>query len=97
MITMTWPQYQRCECRLTVSLSHLEREMLSTLLIHYPLAVSIPDLIDAVYPDPDTDPLTADRQIECIAGRLRRKGIRIARDRRGYRLIQCAADLRRAA
>lgn len=59
MITMTWPQYRRRQCSVgnwIVKLSPTETELLSTLLIRYPNPVTITELVEAVYPDPDAEP-----------------------------------------
>jgi len=101
MITMTWPQYRRSQCTIgnwTVDLSPIEAELLSTLLVRYPNPVTINELIEIVYPDPDAEP-------ECPAGQIVQRMMHLARKigtfridncgkTIGYRLYQCPSDAR---
>lgn len=104
MISMTWPQYLRHRCRIgdfIVHLSPMETDLLSTLLIRYPNPVTIKELIDVVYPDPDAEPEYPEGQIVQRMIHLARKvgTFRIDNAGRtiGYRLFQTPEDLRRAA
>jgi DNA-binding response OmpR family regulator len=60
MIVMTTPQYRRHECTvdgLTVRLSAAKTEFLATLLLCHPERfLSISELIEASWPDPDFEP-----------------------------------------
>lgn len=102
MISMTWPQYKRSECQVSgefiVSLSPLETEILSTLLLRYPEPVSVNDLIEAVYLDADTEPDWAESTIYQALRHIAHKvgTFRIATHRGiGFRVVQAAGDLRR--
>jgi DNA-binding response OmpR family regulator len=66
MISMTWPEYQRRQCRIgafVVQLTPLETELLSALLVGYPHSVTIEALIESAYPDPDSEPDDAEATI----------------------------------
>ena len=104
MITMTWPQYRRSQCSIedwVIDLSPMEAELLSTLLIRYPSPVTIREMIEIVYPDPDAEPDYPETQIVQRMAQLARKigAYRIGNGGRaiGYRLFQLPADARRAA
>jgi hypothetical protein len=103
MISMTWPQYLRRECRIgdfLIPLSPIETELLLVLLVRYPAPVTVGELIDAIYPDPDREPEFADDQIRQSVRRLARRvgTFRIfACDRLGYRICQRACDPQRWA
>lgn len=94
MISMTWPQYRRCECTADgrrVKLSHLQCEVLSTLLMLWPAPVKKGELIEAVYPDPDREPDNLARYLDIVIHRLAAKigGFRILFDPGfGWRLRQ---------
>jgi DNA-binding response OmpR family regulator len=99
MITMTWPQYRRSQCSIgdwTVDLSPIEAELLSTLLLRYPNPVTINELVDIVYPDPDSEPDYPEGQIVQRMMHLARKigTFRLDNCGRsiGYRLYQCPDD-----
>ena len=88
MISMTWPQYMRGECSATAQLSRMETEVLSTLLLRHPAPVSLHQMIEAIYPDPDRQAEYATRAVPVFVMRLRNK---IGRDQilttpQGYRL-----------
>lgn len=90
MISMTWPQYLRRECRVTVRLSHQENEVLSTLLARHPQPVTTGDLVEALWPDPDTEPRLPENRVSKLIASIRRKvGFdHIELDGQGYRLSQ---------
>lgn len=92
MISMTWPQYQRRECSafIKVKLSRMEAELLSTLLARRPAPLTINDLIEAIYPDPNAEPDFAVQMTHRVIGRLRRKlgSHYIERTAMGYRLAR---------
>lgn len=90
MISMTWPQYRRCECTLVAHLSPQEAELLAALLMRHPDPVPTSDLIEAVWSDPDAEPECADSQIRIHVCHLRCKGLRIAASPQGYRLDMAA-------
>ena len=101
---MTWPQYRRGECSIDhwiIGLSRAETELLSTLLIRYPAPVTVRDLIEIVYPDPDAEPECPEAQIVQQMSRLTRKigAFRLENHGRriGYRLCQFPHDTRVAA
>lgn len=79
----------------------MEAELLSTLLIRYPNPVTIRELIEVVYPDPDTEPDYPEGQIVQRMMHLARKigTFRIDNAGRaiGYRLYQCPSDVKAAA
>lgn len=98
---MTWPQYRRGVCFYygsRVRLSNNEAELLSTLLLRRDRFVSVNDLIEALYLDPDHEP---DYARDCVAHalcRLREKlpGLIETHHRRGY-LIPIPQELALAA
>lgn len=76
MISMTWPQYLRNECSVgdfKVHLSQQETEVLSVMLMRYPLPTDILTLIEAVWPIPDFEPEAAYPSIYQALHRLRYK------------------------
>lgn len=90
MISMTWPQYLRRECRVTAKLSPQENEVLSTLLARHPQPVTTGDLVEALWPDPDSEPRLPENRIGTLIASIRRKIGRdhIKSDGQGYRLRQ---------
>ena len=70
---MTWPQYLRRECNVTARLSRREAELLATLLMRHPGPVSTSDLIEALYPDPDSEPEFPESEVRRVVSRLRAK------------------------
>jgi DNA-binding response OmpR family regulator len=92
MISMTWPQYLRRECSFTAKLSPQENELLSTLLLRHPVPVATSDLIEAMWPDPDSEPGLPEARIGNVIASIRRKigWGRIASEHAGYRLCQGA-------
>jgi DNA-binding response OmpR family regulator len=78
---MTLPLYAEGLCRIsgrTKRLTRLETEILAVLLVAHPDRwTTIDDLIEAVWPDPDTQPLTANRDLGVYIWRLRRYGVGI--------------------
>lgn len=104
MITMTWPQYLRRQCSIgdfTINLSPLETELLSTLLIRYPCPMTVAELVEVVYEDPDFEPKWAEDIITGGMRSLARKvgSFRIEINGRyvGYRLCQVPADATKVA
>ncbi len=100
MISMTWPQYLRRECRIedfVVSLSPIETELLAVLLIRYPAITPVEQLVEAVYSNPDEGPEWPEDQIFQKMRSLSRKvgTFRIQNIGRsfGYMLFQTPADL----
>jgi DNA-binding response OmpR family regulator len=107
-LSMTLPLYAEGLCRIsgrTKRLTRLETEILAVLLVAHPDRwTTIDDLIEAVWPDPDTQPLTANRDLGVYIWRLRRfshgrtpsrfNGYRIPREARSG---DQAAASRRAA
>lgn len=72
---MTWPQHQRGQCQVdghVVELGRRLADILSTLLARSPHIVPTEDLIEEVWPDPDTQPLTARHILSRCAADLRR-------------------------
>lgn len=90
MITMTWPQYLRHECRVTARLSPQESELLSTLLVRHPRPVTTAELIEAIWPDPDHEAEFAQSRVWALVCSIGRKigAGRIEHDGIGYRLNQ---------
>ncbi len=90
IVRMTWPQYRRGECSalVTVKLTRMETEMLSTLLARRPAPLTTGDLIEAIYPDPDAEPEFAVNLTRRLIVSLRRKLGRhyITLSPRGYRI-----------
>lgn len=103
MISMTWPQYKRHECRISgeyiIPLSPMETELLSTLLVLYPRPATIGELIEAAYPNPDIEPDWAEDIVgggmRSLARKLGTFRFRIEDRYIGFRLLQ-EPDLRRA-
>lgn len=84
MIRMTWPEYQRQECRVSGFRVHLgkeEIEILLVMLMRYPKPTNILTLIEAVWPLPDDEPEAAYPAIYQTLHNLRAKvgSFRIAR------------------
>lgn len=84
MIRMTWPEYQRQECRVSgfrIHLSPTEAEILLVMLMRYPRPTDILTLIEAVWPLPDDEPEAAYPAIYQRLHELRAKvgSFRIAR------------------
>ena len=84
MIRMTWPEYQRQECRVSgfrIHLSPTEAEILLVMLMRYPRPTDIVTLIEAVWPLPDDEPEAAYPVIYQSLHNLRAKvgSFRIAR------------------
>lgn len=80
-VSMTLPQFYRCEANVDGTLVHLtpmETEMVSLLLTSPPdRAVGYWTLVEGLWPNPDTQALTADQVLHVMAAKLRRKGIAI--------------------
>jgi DNA-binding response OmpR family regulator len=72
-VSMTWPQYLRKECTVTIELSRTETEILSVLLMAGERPLTCHEIIERVYPDPDTQPDTALKALHVYIHRLRRK------------------------
>ena len=93
-IQMTWPQYLRHECQIgafIVPLSPIQTELLLLLMLRYPNPVTLSDMVEAAYPDPDREP---DASHCCIYRHIKRLRARIGqyrivgRSSFGWRLIQ---------
>lgn len=73
---MTVPQMRRCECThygRVVRLTHRECEVLTILLLRRGTPVSTTELIEAIYPNPDSEPDYGVSTIGAFLCRLRRK------------------------
>lgn len=76
MISMTWPQYRRRECRIgefVVRLSRQECELLFLLLVRAPRAVPMGDIIMFLWGEPEDEPQYAEEQTRTLLHRLRTK------------------------
>lgn len=65
-IRMTWPEYRRGECLWHgrhVRLGQAQLEVLSTLLMRRGCPVAVGELIEAIYPDPDLEPESAEEVV----------------------------------
>jgi DNA-binding response OmpR family regulator len=82
MISMTWPEYQRGECRVDgrpVRLTRLMADALSIMLVRHPLRTPRPLLIEALWGhDPNGGPLYIESTLFHLIRKLRE---RIGRDR----------------
>lgn len=79
-ISMTWPQCLRCELKLgprLMKLAPLEHSLLRALLFNH-RSLSIDELIEAMWPDPDYEPEWANNSVKVYVSRLRAKGIGLA-------------------
>jgi DNA-binding winged helix-turn-helix (wHTH) protein len=81
-VSMTLPQMRRGECvlgdALIVRLTPCELSLLALLLVTPPgRVVEYDEIIETLWPDPDTQPLTAPKIISVIKYRLQLKGIHI--------------------
>lgn len=100
MISMTWPQYLRGECRVsgfTVRLSPQEAELLSEMLVRYPREVKEEELVAALWPDPETEPEWALANLRALVHRVRHKigGFRIGnRGPKHYAQVQLPGEMR---
>ncbi len=95
MISMTWPQYLRGECRVDGRVLKLQGRMmvdaLAILLMRYPAPVHRDEFIEAFYPDPDKEPDCALQVVYRVIQRLMAwVGLNHFQTRRpyGWRLIQ---------
>lgn len=73
-ISMTWPQYQRGECTANgqrLYMPPLRTEILSTLLIRRGHVVSLDELADVCWPDPDYMPEAPEKNIMVHISKLR--------------------------
>lgn len=86
MISMTWPQYQRRECKLMVSLSPHEAEIVFALLIRRPCPMTAGELVEVLYPDPDAEPAYAQNIVCRTVINARRKGVPIVTTPHGYKV-----------
>jgi len=94
-VSMTLPQLRRCECTLHFTVGawrqHLTRqtaEVLALLLVGAPdRFMTMDTLIEALWPDPDVQPLTARKIIYVRLCQLRSLGIVIDHrcEKRGHR------------
>lgn len=85
---MTWPQYLRRECSVTAQLSPQENELISTLLVRHPQPVTTGELVEALWPDPDSEPGLPEARVGNVIASIRRKvgSGHVRHDGRGYRL-----------
>lgn len=75
-ISMTWPQYKRCECTFKgrlYRLSPIQAEILFALLVSYPRAVKQSDLVEVIYEYGDHEPPGAGPYISRCMAQLRAK------------------------
>lgn len=60
VISMTWPQYKARVCcvdgRILVRLSPQQTELLLMLMLRYPRAVALSDLVEMLWPDAEEEP-----------------------------------------
>lgn len=73
---MTWPQYLRCCCIADgreVKLEPLEAELLVVLMMRAPHPVGVWELVECIYPDPDTQVISASNLVRVKVCDLRRK------------------------
>jgi DNA-binding response OmpR family regulator len=105
-VAMTVPDYQRRSCVVDghrVHMSRMQTEFLALLLVRHPHHIAEPEaLIEALWPNPDTQALTATNVISQLVLRLRKRGVPIETIwGRGYRITEEARQpdepLRRAA
>jgi DNA-binding response OmpR family regulator len=93
MIRMTWPQYRRSQCTAdgrVVQLSPTEANVLLFLMLR-PGWVSVNELIEFIYPDPDLEPDAAGKTVSVFIYLLRQRVGRHAIESnvtRGYRLAR---------
>jgi DNA-binding response OmpR family regulator len=90
-VSMTLPQYYRRQCLVdgrVVRLTPSQTELIALLLASDPeFTFDIPSLIEALWPDPDLQPLTASEIIPVQISKLRAQGIRIKNEwGRGFRI-----------
>lgn len=80
-VSMTYPEFRRRECLVDGRLVHLsghEAEMLLALLLTPPDRVLEKEtLVEVLWPDPDTQPLTAINILTVLKYKLRSKGVKI--------------------
>lgn len=80
-VSMTMPQYRRGECSVNGRPRHLNRqctELLALLLVSPPNRVVPYDVaVEGVWPDPDSQALTAVDVLHVIVTTLRHRGVRI--------------------
>jgi hypothetical protein len=78
---MTWPQYLRHQCRVDGRLVRLggkyEHQLLFLLLVNWPRLVVYEEVIEWLWPDPDTQPLGVRLLIYSLVSRLKKRGVRI--------------------
>ena len=84
-----------------VRLSRIETELLSSLLVRYPQAVTLAELVEIIYPHPDMEPEAAEMAVVQRLYKLARKigAFRIVTHGRyrGYSLCQRPEDLQLVA
>lgn len=104
MISMTWPQYRRRQCAIgefVIQLSRIETELLFALLVRYPQPITLGELVEFIYPNPDMEPEAAETAVVQRMHKLARKvgAFRIVTNGRyrGYSLCQRPEDVRLAA
>lgn len=87
-VTMTWPQFERCECRYkdyVTPLSAQEAAVLSTLLVRGPRPTSIAILAETLWRDDvDGGPENAGAGVAAVIRRLRAKLPGAIAGRRGF-------------
>lgn len=99
-VSMSWPQYLRCECTVTgfsVKLTEYEAEALMFLMLRCPNSVSKEELIEWLWPDPGLEPEFTESMVYQTMRRLRAKVGEFhipSRVNFGYRLMQQPEPLR---
>ena len=101
-IRMTWQMYLVGICSYRgrlVQLTRMEAEIVATLLIRRGRRMTIPEIIEAVYPDPDREPDTAYNCVAVLLSRVRRKmpGLVETIGCQGYVIERPLEELRQAA
>lgn len=80
-VSMSWEEHLAGCCRIDGKLTRLpmsEARTLAAMIMTFPGEVTtISDLIDRVWPEPDTSPEYAARIVTCYVRRLRARGIPI--------------------
>lgn len=78
---MTYPEYLRRECRVDghrLRMRPTDTEFLALLLVASPhKVVEHATIIEALWPDPDTQALTANKLVSIVITRLRKAGVPI--------------------
>ena len=72
-IRMTWPMLQRRECWVKVDLFPQEAELLALLLLRRGQIVTREEIVEVLWPDADTQALTAPHRVDVLLAGLRQK------------------------